>query len=116
MREDMARIPDVLIEARQGRDRARPTDLMRRPEHRPTGRRGRHGCRPGPALAATAADLPPSRTATPPAPVPAPMTADPVEPEPIVPADDIAEALAAGVDTHAIPQEPPPETDQMRLF
>ena len=51
---------------------------------------------------------------------PEPMTADPVEPEPIVLVDEIAEAHAAieldSIDRYAIPQEPPPETDQMRLF
>jgi uracil-DNA glycosylase family 4 len=126
MREDMARIPDVLIEARRGRG-SRPSDgpdasdmaeeitpdlPAAEPEPTPDLPAG------DPARAATATDLPAAENAatTEPAPVPAPMTADPVEPEPIVPADDIAEALAAGVDTHAIPQEPPPETDQMRLF
>jgi len=95
MREDMARIPEVLIAARQGRT-------------------------PRPDL--DAAPGPEALLAIDPAPVvePEPMTADPVEPEPIVLVDEIAEAHAAieldPIDLYAIPQETPPETDQMRLF
>ena len=47
---------------------------------------------------------------------PTDITADPaLEPEPTVSVDDLAEALAT-IDIHAIPIEPPSETDQMRLF
>ena len=133
MREDMTRIPDALIGARQGRESRATTepDAIGRTE---------------PAVAAEAIAI---TTVEPPAdpqtarvepagapdtdlalgfaaapdvdPVPEPMLmpADPVEPEPIVPvdplADDLTEVLAS-VDMHAIPLEPPPETDQMRLF
>ena len=90
MREDMAKIPDALIEARSGR----ATRLVDEPEPE--------------ALAE---------------PEPTPMTADPDMPEPIVPVadaaddhvDDIAEVLDT-IDLHAVPVQPPPETDQMRLF
>ncbi len=48
------------------------------------------------------------------------MTAFPDEPEPIEPAEDLVEARAAidldTLDMPVIPHEPPPETDQMRLF
>ncbi len=87
MREDVARIPAALIEARERRvpppmapDRD-GIDLAQHPVEQ---------------------EAPPE---------PADMTAYPDEPEPIEP----VEAYTA-VDMHAIPTDHPPETDQMRLF
>ena len=108
MREDMTRIPEVLIEARKGRATRASDASAATPDVAPDAPAAT------PAVTPTAADIPD------PAPEPAPMTADPVEPEPIVLVDEIAEAHAAieldPIDLYAIPQETPPETDQMRLF
>jgi uracil-DNA glycosylase family 4 len=87
MREDMARIPAALIEAR---------------EHRVPPPSGPESEATGPADPPVEQEAPPE---------PADLTAYPVEPEPIEP----VEAYTA-IDLHAIPADPPLETDQMRLF
>ena len=133
MREDMTRIPDALIGARQGRESRATTepDAIGRTEPAVAAEAIAITTVEPPAVPQTASvepagapdtDLAPAFAAAPdvePVPEPTLMPADPVEPEPIVPADSLADDLTevlASVDMHAIPHEPPPETDQMRLF
>jgi len=133
MRDDMARIPSVLIEARRGRTE-RPQveaaaisevttqvepDAILEPDQivEAEAPLAKAVLEPGPRSAPEPLLVP---QATPElAPEPKPMTADPDDPEPTVPidagADDLTEVLAS-IDMHAIPHEPSPETDQMRLF
>ncbi len=100
MRDDMAKVPSVLIEARRGRAERSQVEAAAIPMAMPQ---------------VEAAAIPEAM----PQAEPDPMTADPDDPEPTVPidagADDLTEVLAS-IDMHAIPPERPPETDQMRLF
>ncbi len=135
MREDMSRVPGALLEARAARSsRAVVDDLPLAPVAHPVAEPAHAGpaavptdavptsiapgptsTAPGPTSIAPELTAPQLAVAEPPL-VPTDPTADPVlEPEPTVSADDLAEALAT-IDIHAIPIEPPLETDQMRLF
>ncbi len=122
MREDMSRVPAALIEARTARgSRAdddvdgeavspEPDAFTAPPPMLPLSAAAAGLVAPGPGSEPPVAARGLEPTVTP---------AIPEAPEPTVraehPADDLAEALA-GIDMHAIPTEPPLETDQMRLF
>jgi len=112
MRDDMAKIPSVLIEARRGRAERSHVEAAAIPDAMP---HVEAAAIPDAMPHVEAAAIPDAMPHV----EPDPMTADPDDPEPTVPidagADDLSEVLAS-IDMHAIPREPPPETDQMRLF